>query len=76
MTSKRQTQQPNEEKSKQLCDFLKKEFGSDCSYLLADFSKLSDTHRVAKQLAALDRDIDVLIHNAGVFLTKKTISDK
>jgi NAD(P)-dependent dehydrogenase (short-subunit alcohol dehydrogenase family) len=30
---------------------------------------------VAKKLAELDRDIDVLIHNAGVFLTKKTFTD-
>lgn len=65
----------NEEKSKELCQLLKSHYGTDCSYMIADFSKLDDTHKVAKKLAALDRDIDVLIHNAGVHLTKKTFTE-
>ena len=65
----------NEEKSKELCEILKSNYGTDCSYMLADFSKLDDTHTVAKKLAALDRDIDVIIHNAGVHLTKKTFTE-
>ena len=64
----------NEEKSKDLCKFLKNQYGTDCSYMIADFSKLAEIHEVAKKLAVLDRDIDVLIHNAGVFFTKKTIT--
>lgn len=65
----------NEEKSKKVCEVLKSEYESDCSYMIADFSKLSDTHKVAKELGELDRDIDVLIHNAGVHLTKKTFTE-
>jgi retinol dehydrogenase 13 len=65
----------NEEKSKELCETLASEFGSRCSYLIADFSKLSDVHAVAKQLSTLDRNIDVLIHNAGVYLTNKTFTE-
>ena len=42
--------------------------------MIADFSKLADVHAVGKQLAALDRNIDVLIHNAGVFVTKRTFT--
>ena len=57
----------NEEKSKYLCETLEREYGVKCSYLLADYSKLSDVHTAARQLAELDRKIDVLIHNAGVF---------
>jgi retinol dehydrogenase-13 len=64
----------NEEKSIELCNTLKNEYGTDCSYMIADFSKLSEVHEVGKKLAALDRNIDVLIHNAGVFVTKKTIT--
>jgi NAD(P)-dependent dehydrogenase (short-subunit alcohol dehydrogenase family) len=41
---------------------------------LADFSKLSGTHSAANKLENLDRKIDVLIHNAGVYLTKKTFT--
>ena len=64
----------NEEKSKELCGMLKSQYGIDCSYIVADFSRLDDIHRAAKSLADLDRDIDVLIHNAGVYLTRKTFT--
>lgn len=64
----------NEEKSKELCETLKNQFGADCSYLIADFSKLADVHSIGKQLSVLDRDIDVLIHNAGVFVTQRTFT--
>ncbi len=65
----------NEERSKELCETLASEFNTKCSYLIADFSKLSDVHAVAKQLSCLDRDIDVFIHNAGVYLTHKTLTE-
>lgn len=62
-------------KSDALCDMLRREFNSNCTYILADFSKLSDVHSAARQLACLDRNIDVLIHNAGVYLTKRTLTE-
>lgn len=65
----------DEKKSKELCKTLASEFDSKCSYLIADFSKLSEVHAVAKQLSCLDRNIDVLIHNAGVYITNKTLTE-
>jgi retinol dehydrogenase 13 len=65
----------NEQRSKELCETLTKEFGTNCSYLIADFSRLSDVHAVAKQLLMLDRNIDVFIHNAGIYNTNKTITE-
>jgi retinol dehydrogenase 13 len=65
----------NEKKSKELCETLTREFGSKCCYLIADFYKLSDVHAVAKHLSFLDKNIDVLIHNAGVYLTTKTFTE-
>lgn len=64
----------NEEKSKKLCETLESQYGIECSYLLADFSKLTDVHSAARKLLALDRRIDVLIHNAGVFFTQRTLT--
>ncbi len=64
----------NEKKSRELCETLKSQFDAKCTYMIADFSKLTDVHAVAKQLSALDRNIDVLIHNAGVYVTKKTFT--
>jgi len=65
----------NEEKSKKLCKELNILYGTDCSYMIADFSKLEDVHNVAKRLALLERNIDVLIHNVGMYVTKRTITE-
>lgn len=65
----------NKEKSETLCNTLKTEYDSDCSYFIADFSKLEDVHNVGKKLANLDKKIDVFIHNAGTHVTKKTLTD-
>ncbi len=64
----------NEKKSKELCETIKMQFDAKCTYMIADFAKLTDVHAVGKQLSALDRNIDVLIHNAGVYLTRRTIT--
>lgn len=61
----------NEEKSGKLKNEIEGEFDVTCRYHIADFSVLSDIHGAAKMLAAMPEDIDVLIHNAGVFNTKK-----
>jgi retinol dehydrogenase 13 len=64
----------NEKKSIELCETLNNQYGTQCIYMIADFAKLADVHAVAKQLATLDRNIDVLIHNAGVYVTQKTFT--
>jgi len=64
----------NEEKSKALCEALISKYNTECTYLIADFTKLAEIHAVAKQLSALERNIDVLIHNSGVYVTKKTLT--
>jgi retinol dehydrogenase-13 len=64
----------NPEKSEALCDEIKKKFGVSCEYKIADLSNLKDIHLVGEELSKLDRPIDVLIHNAGVYLTKRVIT--
>lgn len=64
----------NESKSIELCNAIRAEFNVRCEYFLADFSRLSDIHSAAQHLAALERDVDVLIHNAGVYITRKTFT--
>jgi retinol dehydrogenase 13 len=64
----------NEQTSKELCETIQSQYGTHCTYMLADFAILADVHSAAKQLAALDRNIDVLIHNAGVYVTQKTFT--
>lgn len=65
----------NKEKTIQLCQELENEFAINCQYKIADYSKLSDVHAVAKEILKSDLKIDVIIHNAGVYLTKKTFSE-
>lgn len=64
----------NEEKSIELSKMLEEKYNINASYIIADFSCLEDIHNVGKKLAEEKRDIDVLIHNAGVYLTKKTFT--
>jgi len=64
----------NEKKSREVCDTLKSLYNAKCTYMIADFAKLKEVHAVAKRLTELDRNIDVLIHNAGIFITKKTFT--
>ena len=64
----------NLQKSEALCLEIKNEFGANCEYRIADLSKIQDIHRVAEEIKELDTPIDVLIHNAGIYLTKRELT--
>lgn len=66
----------NLQKSEALCLEIETEFGVKCKYNIADLSDLHDIHRVAGELSILDNQIDVLIHNAGIFLTKRELTNE
>ncbi len=65
----------NREKSERLCEELQQDFGIECSYLMADMSRMDDVKRVGKELSDMNETIDVLIHNAGVYLTRKSLTE-
>lgn len=64
----------NPEKSENLRLEIECEFGVKCDYKIADLSSLNDIFRVSNELALLNFPIDVLIHNAGVYLTKRELT--
>ena len=64
----------NEQKSKEMCEAITSQYGTKCAYWIADLSRLSEVHAIGERLAALESNIDVFIHNAGVYMTKKTIT--
>lgn len=64
----------NEEKSEALKKEIENEYSVNCDYLIADFSSIEDTKEVARKLLELEKPIDVLIHNAGTYLTKRQIT--
>jgi len=61
-------------KSEKLEGELKEDFGVETKTILADFSSLDQLKECTDQLLRLDEPIDVLIHNAGVFNTKKKMT--
>lgn len=65
----------SEEKSITLCEEIRRDFGVKCEYMIADFAHISDVKKVAQNLLNSNRTIDVLIHNAGVYLTKKNFTE-
>jgi len=64
----------NLQKSEALCREIEGEFGVKCTYRIADLSNLSDIFRVSGELSQMETPIDVLIHNAGVYLTKRELT--
>jgi NAD(P)-dependent dehydrogenase (short-subunit alcohol dehydrogenase family) len=66
----------NEKKSAALKEQIEKEFGVSCEYIIADLSNLKDVHRCAEKLQTIDIPIDVLVHNAGVYLTRRELTKK
>ena len=65
----------NQEKSERLKQEIEREYHVPCNYYIADFFHLDQIHAAADMLASLDQDVAVLIHNAGVFNTKKLFTD-
>lgn len=59
------------QKSEALRREIETEFGSRCDYRIADLSLLQDIFRASRELERLTAPIDVLIHNAGIYLTKR-----
>lgn len=64
----------NKQKSDALQQEIEKEYKVECNCILADLSSMEEVHRVASTLLLLPTPIDVFIHNAGVFLTKRELT--
>lgn len=64
----------NEQKSEALKTEIEREFGVSCKYIIADLSNMKDIFTAAEKLRSIKTPIDVLIHNAGVYLTKRELT--
>ncbi len=64
----------NLEKSEALKSEIENEFGVQCDFKIADLSIMSEIRQLAEELRNLKTPIDVLIHNAGVYLTKRELT--
>lgn len=64
----------NKDKSEALKHEIENEFKVTCDFFLADLSLLDDAHKVADKLLEINKPIDVLIHNAGIYLTKRELT--
>lgn len=64
----------NEKKSEALKAEIEKEYKVSCEYIIADLSSLKDVYSAAERLLNIDSPIDVLIHNAGIHLTRRELT--
>ncbi len=64
----------DKERSEILKHEIESEFKVSCDYIHADLSVMADTHEAARKLLEIERPIDIIIHNAGVYLTKRQIT--
>ncbi|QKG79327.1 SDR family NAD(P)-dependent oxidoreductase [Tenuifilum thalassicum] len=64
----------NKEKSENLKLEIESEYHVRVDYFIADLSSIEQIHAAADFLVNIDRPIDVIIHNAGIFLTKKELT--
>ncbi len=64
----------NKEKSEALKKEVETEYKVKCDYILADLSKMEDVYNSANKLLELENPIDILIHNAGIYLTKRELT--
>ncbi len=62
----------NPEKSEAVRREIAEEFAVPVDYVIADLMLLPDIQRVGQHLLSLEKPIDVLIHNAGVYLESRT----
>ena len=66
----------NESKSAALKEEIEKEFGVGCTNIIADMGSLKDVRQAAQKLQEMDGPIDLLIHNAGVHLTRRELTEE
>lgn len=65
----------NPDKSSKLEESIREEYQTEISTILVDFSSLKDIYRCAKKLLELNDPIDIFIHNAGIYNTKRTFTN-
>ncbi len=65
----------DKERSELLKNEIEEKYHVQCDYILADFSVMEETFNVAFELLKIERNIDVIIHNAGVHLTKRQLTE-
>ena len=65
----------NSEKAAQVQEELKHEYRTEIDILQADFSRLEDVRKAAETLLDHYPRIDVLINNAGVHTTRRTVTE-
>ena len=66
----------NKEKSENLKAEIEKEFQTTCDYILADLSNMQEVRKAAEQLQSIADPINVLVHNAGIYLTRRELTEE
>lgn len=62
------------ERSGLLEEELRRDYGCRVRTIIADFSSLASTKSCARALLELERPLDLIIHNSGVYFTRRTFT--
>jgi retinol dehydrogenase-13 len=65
----------NAQKAKRVKEELEQEFHGEIDWIEADFSRFTDVHQAAEKILQNYQHIDVLINNAGVHYTHRTLNE-
>ena len=66
----------NAEKARTVREQLERDFGAEVSLHLADFARLAEVHRVARELLEAVERIDVLINSAGLHSSRRLYTEE
>lgn len=65
----------NPQKAAMVSEELQQEFGAQVDVIQADFARFTDVRRAAEEVLAAHPRVDVLINNAGVHYTHRTLNE-
>lgn len=65
----------SKDKSESVCSKIRQRYNVKCEYIIADLSKIDDIYSASGKLLEMKDDIDVLIHNAGIYLKQRILTD-
>ena len=64
----------NEDKVRELSDFIAEETGKTIKSVIADLSSIAETARAAEEINAIYERIDILVNNAGALFNERQVT--
>lgn len=66
----------NADKSEKLCREIREKYHTECDYRITDFSSMAQVKVLGEEIQKLSRPVEVFIHNAGIYLTRRAQTEE